>query len=146
MPGVFRIRWPERGTPERIERGGVEARESADGKLIYLLGHEQDSLLRVRPVDGDEWRLVDAMPKVEPGHWGCIREGIYFCRVSPSHLTQTGFLPYGSRQLRALPECPANAIGTEHLTGFALDWSGQRVYWCHGHTPTSVCLGRGFRT
>jgi hypothetical protein len=141
VPGIYRLPWPIAGqTPVLILRRGIEAAESPDGQRIYVLPHEQDARLLVRSTDGGSFQPVEGMPSVEPGHWGCLRDGIYFSHAARDHSTETGFLPYGSGLARLLPDHPAKRIGPEHLLGFTLDWTGERLFWCEGRTPTFLHL------
>ena len=144
VAGIYRLPWPVRGQPELIWRQGVEAMESPDGKQLYLLTHEQHSNLLAGSPRGGDFRPVTGFPKVEPGRWGCIRDGIWYLYAGFQNEGRVGFLPYGAQFSRELASPAVNGTASAVIAGMALDWTGAHLYWSGGQTEASVYLGTGF--
>ncbi len=81
------------GAPIQVtQNGGLVARESADGKLLYFTRREQSGLWMMPVAGGAETQLLDNLNPVDRDNWLLTAEAIYFIsRPTPETPTLTRF-------------------------------------------------------
>jgi Tol biopolymer transport system component/DNA-binding winged helix-turn-helix (wHTH) protein len=60
------------------QTGGLVARESADGRLLYFTRRDQSGLWRMPAAGGAETRVLDTLNPVDRDNWLVTAEAIYF--------------------------------------------------------------------
>ena len=147
VQGVYRVDWPSPGTPEPVVSRGVEAMESSDGSRLYILTNEQEGQLLCRRVNGGQDCSVPQTKRIEPGKWGCVRDGIFYAYSPEANVALLALVPYdanGNGNSNASTPKLIATLNVFNLLGIDVDWSGQRMFWARGEFESMIHLGRGF--
>ena len=122
--GRWRVRLRIPGTPELVVRLGVEAIESPDGSRLFVLSHEDAGQLSCQSLNGGQACRVPHPSRIEPGCWGCARDGLYYVIKPRPGVMEVYLLPYG----QGVPTKLA-VLDSEAMFSFSLAWDGRRMFW-----------------
>jgi hypothetical protein len=94
----------EGGKAIQITRdGGLSARESADGQLVYYHGYydrQKKGIWRVPVAGGPETLVLDR--EVSPHHWDLTEQGIYFIDWNSNPVPTICFYDFATRRVKNL--------------------------------------------
>ena len=135
------------GEPVQLtRRGGAEASESPDGRIIYYTKvPEIGPGLWSVPVDGGEEERV--LESVRFGYWAVARSGIYFIDFDvPSDAPRpVRFFDFQSRQVTQVGTVE-NTVSWTNTPGFAISPDGRwLLYTSLESTDADLMLVDGFR-
>jgi Tol biopolymer transport system component len=98
----------EGGKPIQVTKeGGMEARESADGRFVYYHGYydrQKKGVWRVPVAGGPETLVLDS----REGEWDLTEEGIYFIDENAKPVPTICFYDFATRRIKSLAPVPGD--------------------------------------